>query len=191
MKFLIFNLIVFSALGYMLTASPNENFIDWFHKKKDMVTNLTKEDYIKKAKNAIKTGSEEVSKVKSENFDEKMKSNVNKQINLSEKNLLAKVENLKNELQKIKNEKNVNIQNTSKVAKKVLKKKKTSEVTNLIQKKELNSGTTDKLYETNNKGKLIPKTLDQNKFLTNEERSKALAELITDLEIYSLTNIVK
>ena len=44
MKFLIFNLIVFSALGYMLTASPNENFIDWFHKKKDMVTNLTKED---------------------------------------------------------------------------------------------------------------------------------------------------
>ena len=191
MKFLIFNIIVFSALGYMLTASPNENFIDWFHKKKDMVKNLTKEDYIKKAKNAIKTGSEEVSKIKSENFDEKMKSNVNKKINLSEKNLLAKVENLKNELQKIKNEKNVNIQMTSKVAKKVLKKKKTSEVTKIIQKKELNSGTTDKLYENDNKGKLIPKALDQNKFLTNEERSKALAELITDLEIYSLTNIIK
>ena len=85
---------------------------------------------------------------------------------MSEKNLLAKVENLKNELQKIKNEKNVNIQNTSKVAKKVLKKKKTSEVTNIVQKKELNSGTTDKLYENDNKGKLIPKALDQNKFLT-------------------------
>ena len=191
MKFLIFNLIVFSALGYMLTASPNENFIDWFHKKKDMVTNLTKEDYIKKAKNAVKSGTEKVSKIKSENFDERKKTNVNKQINLSEKNLLAKVENLKNELQKIKNEKNVNIQNTSKVAKKVLKKKKTSEVTNIVQKKELNSGTTDKLYENDNKGKLIPKALDQNKFLTNEERSKALAELITDLEIYSLTNIIK
>ena len=191
MKFLIFNLIVFSALGYMLTASPNENFIDWFHKKKDMVTNLTKEDYIEKAKNAVKSGTEKVSKIKSENFDEKKKTNVNKQINLSEKNLLAKVENLKNELQKIKNEKNVNIQNTSKVAKKVLKKKKTSEVTNIVQKKELNSGTTDKLYENDNKGKLIPKALDQNKFLTNEERSKALAELITDLEIYSLTNIIK
>ena len=191
MKFLIFNLIVFSALGYMLTASPNENFIDWFHKKKDMVTNLTKEDYIEKAKNAVKSRTEKVSKIKSENFDEQKKTNVNKQINLSEKNLLTKVENLKNELQKIKNEKNVNIEKTSEVAKKVLKKKKTSEVTKIIQKKELNSGTTDKLYETNNKGKLIPKTLDQNKFLTNEERSKALAELITDLEIYSLTNIIK
>ena len=191
MKFLIFNLIVFSALGYMLTASPNENFIDWFHKKKDMVTNLTKEDYIEKAKNAVKSRTEKVSKIKSENFDEQKKTNVNKQINLSEKNLLTKVENLKNELQKIKNEKNVNIQNTSKVAKKVLKKKKTSEVTNIVQKKELNSGTTDKLYENDNKGKLIPKALDQNKFLTNEERSKALAELITDLEIYSLTNIIK
>ena len=191
MKFLIFNLIVFSALGYMLTASPNENFIDWFHKKKDMVTNLTKEDYIEKAKNAVKSGTEKVSKIKSENFDKKKKTNVNEKINLSEKNLLTKVENLKNELQKIKNEKNVNIQNTSKVAKKVLKKKKTSEVTNIVQKKELNSGTTDKLYENDNKGKLIPKALDQNKFLTNEERSKALAELITDLEIYSLTNIIK
>ena len=191
MKFLIFNLIVFSALGYMLTASPNENFIDWFHKKKDMVTNLTKEDYIEKAKNAVKPRTEKVSKIKSENFDEKKKTNVNKKINLSEKNLLTKVENLKNELQKIKNEKNVNIEKTSKVAKKVLKKKKTSEVTNIVQKKELNSGTTDKLYETNNKDKLIPKALDQNKFLTNEERSKALAELITDLEIYSLTNIIK
>ena len=135
MKFLIFNLIVISALGYMLTASPNENFIDWFHKKKDMVTNLTKEDYIKKAKNAVKSGTEKVSKIKSENFDEKKKTNVNKQINLSEKNLLAKVENLKNELQKIKNEKNVNVQKTSEVAKKVLKKKKTSEVNNIFQKK--------------------------------------------------------
>ena len=191
MKFLIFNLIVFSALGYMLTASPNENFIDWFHEKKDMVTNLTKEDYIEKAKNAVKSRTEKVSKIKSENFDKKKKTNVNEKINLSEKNLLTKVENLKNELQKIKNEKNVNIQNTSKVAKKVLKKKKTSEVTNIVQKKELNSGTTDKLYENDNKGKLIPKALDQNKFLTNEERSKALAELITDLEIYSLTNIIK
>ena len=191
MKFLIFNLIVFSALGYMLTASPNENFIDWFHKKKDMVTNLTKEDYIEKAKNAVKSRTEKVSKIKSENFDKKKKTNLNEKINLSEKNLLTKVENLKNELQKIKNEKNVNIQNTSKVAKKVLKKKKTSEVTNIVQKKELNSRTTDKLYENDNKGKLIPKALDQNKFLTNEERSKALAELITDLEIYSLTNIIK
>ena len=175
----------------MLTASPNENFIDWFHKKKDMVTNLTKEDYIEKAKNAVKSRTEKVSKIKSENFDKKKKTNVNEKINLSEKNLLTKVENLKNELQKIKNEKNVNIQNTSKVAKKVLKKKKTSEVTNIVQKKELNSGTTDKLYENDNKGKLIPKALDQNKFLTNEERSKALAELITDLEIYSLTNVIK
>ena len=191
MKFLIFNLIVISALGYMLTASPNENFIDWFHKKKDMVTNLTKEDYIKKAKNAVKSGTEKVSKIKSENFDEKKKTNVNKQINLSEKNLLAKVENLKNELQKIKNEKNVNVQKTSEVAKKVLKKKKTSEVNNIFQKKELNSGTTDKLNETNDEAKLIPKAFDENKFLTNEERSKALAELITDLEIYSLTNIIK
>ena len=191
MKFLIFNLIVISSLGYMLTASPNENFIDWFHKKKDMLTNLTKEDYIKKAKNAVKSGTEKVSKIKSENFDEKKKTNVNKQINLSEKNLLAKVENLKNELQKIKNEKNVNVQKTSEVAKKVLKKKKTSEVNNIFQKKELNSGTTDKLNETNDEAKLIPKAFDENKFLTNEERSKALAELITDLEIYSLTNIIK
>ena len=190
MKFLIFNLIVFSALGYMLTASPNENFIDWFHKKKDMVTNLTKEDYIEKAKNAVKPRTEKVSKIKSENFDKKKKTNVNEKINLSEKNLLTKVENLKNEIKKNKYEKNVNIHNTSKFDKKVLKEK-TSEVTNIVQKKELNSGTTDKLYENDNKGKLIPKALDQNKFLTNEERSKALAELITDLEIYSLTNIIR
>lgn len=189
MKFLIFNLIVFCALGYMLTASPNENFLDWFHKKKDMVTNLTKEDYLKKVKHAVKPGSPEVSKIKSEDYDKKKDSNEIKKINFNEKNLLDKVKDLNNELQKIKNIKNTNT--TSGVSNESLKKDITSEVNKKSQKKEIKSSSSNKLQEIKNNIKLSQKAVNQNKFLTNEERSKALAELITDLEIYSLTNIIK
>ena len=43
MKFLIFNILVFFALGYLLTSNSNQNFKSWFTDKKDQITNLSKQ----------------------------------------------------------------------------------------------------------------------------------------------------
>ena len=37
MKFLIFNILVFFALGYLLTSNSNQNFKSWFTDKKDQI----------------------------------------------------------------------------------------------------------------------------------------------------------
>ena len=53
MKFLIFNILVFFALGYLLTSNSNQNFKSWFTDKKDQITNLSKKDYVDKLKTAV------------------------------------------------------------------------------------------------------------------------------------------
>ena len=53
MKILIFNILVFFALGYLLTSNSNQNFKSWFTDKKDQITNLSKKDYVDKLKTAV------------------------------------------------------------------------------------------------------------------------------------------
>jgi hypothetical protein len=62
MKFLIFNVLVFFALGYLLTSNSNQNFKSWFADKKDQITNLSKKDYVDKLKTAVSSNSENSSK---------------------------------------------------------------------------------------------------------------------------------
>ena len=40
MKFLIFNLLVLSCLGYIIMSKPNENFFQWASNTKEKVSNL-------------------------------------------------------------------------------------------------------------------------------------------------------
>ena len=58
MKFLIFNIIVFFALGYLLTSNSNQNFKSWFNDKKAQITNLSKKDYVNKLKTAVSSNNE-------------------------------------------------------------------------------------------------------------------------------------
>ena len=62
MKFLIFNVLVFFALGYLLTSNSNQNFKSWFSDKKDQITNLSKKDYVDKLKTAVSSNSENSTK---------------------------------------------------------------------------------------------------------------------------------
>ena len=62
MKFLIFNILVFFALGYLLTSNSNQNFKSWFTDKKDQITNLSKKDYVNKLKTAVSSNSENSAK---------------------------------------------------------------------------------------------------------------------------------
>ena len=62
MKFLIFNILVFFALGYLLTSNSNQNFKSWFTDKKDQITNLSKKDYVDKLKTAVSTNTDNSAK---------------------------------------------------------------------------------------------------------------------------------
>ena len=62
MKFLIFNVLVFFALGYLLTSNSDQNFNSWFSDKKDQITNLSKKDYVDKLKTAVSSNSENSTK---------------------------------------------------------------------------------------------------------------------------------
>ena len=54
MKFLIFNVIVFCALGYLLTSKPNENFNQWISNTKNKISNISKDEVISTIKKATK-----------------------------------------------------------------------------------------------------------------------------------------
>ena len=58
MKFLIFNVIVFCALGYLLTSKPNENFNQWISDKKEKVSNISKDEVVSTIKKATKATKE-------------------------------------------------------------------------------------------------------------------------------------
>ena len=183
MKFLIFNILVFFALGYLLTSNSNQNFKSWFTDKKDQITNLSKKDYVDKLKTAV-----------SSNIDNSTKQNLSEsKINNDEKfqkEILTQIKKLNEKIKK-------NMEGLSKPEKKisqdnVLSKglnnpKETSNQKVQIEKlkKEVENLKIDNPEIQNlEKDKIV------NKFLTPQQRGQALAEIITDLEIYSIKGIL-
>ena len=209
MKFLIFNAIVFCSLGYLLTSSPNQNFNQWFVDKKDKMVNLSKEDYIKKMKSAVSKNNHDkevenkfnsLSSIKTKkDHAEKMQSAIksaknNKDLKIKNKKLEDELLEIKEELSKIKRKKEQNnfsqledsqknINNNKKaIPKKPLQnnqdvKREIQELANKFNQKNVLADEKTKNFEKNN-------------FLSPEERSQALAELITDLQIYSIKGII-
>ena len=105
MKFLIFNILVFFALGYLLTSNSNQNFKSWFSDKKDQITNLSKKDYVDKLKTAVSSNSE--SSVKT-NLSENKINNEGK----FQKEMLTQIKKLNDKINK-------NIKDLSKPEKKI------------------------------------------------------------------------
>ena len=186
MKFLIFNIIVFFALGYILTSQPNENFKSWISNKKNQISKLSKEDYTEKLKAAIKTDNSKsnlVSRdIKNEKVDkllqEKFLSDVKQITNDTKK----QVKNNINENTKILSEKTKQdiINDSKKIYEKAEDKNVLDKLTNNEKQQEFKTALIDK--------KVKSKT--DNKFLSPELRSQALSEIITDLEIFSIRGLI-
>ena len=177
MKFLIFNILVFFALGYLLTSKSNQNFNSWFTHKKDQITNLSKKDYVDKIKTAV-----------SSNTDNSEKKNLSKnKINNEEKfqkKILTQIKKLNEKINEntedlIKTEKIISQNNVLSKGlndQKVQKEKLDKEVDNLpIEDPKIQNFKKDKI---------------ENKFLTPQQRGQALSEIITDLEIYSIKGML-
>ena len=209
MKFLIFNAIVFCSLGYLLTSSPNQNFNQWFVDKKDKMVNLSKEDYIKKMKSAVsknnhdkevenKFNSLSSSKTKKDHA-EKIQNAIksaknNKDLKIKNKKLEDELLEIKEELSKIKRKKEQNnfsqledSQKNTNNNKKAIPKK--SLPNNQDVKREIQE-LANKFNQKNVLADEKTKNFEKNNFLSPEERSQALAELITDLQIYSIKGII-
>ena len=177
MKFLIFNILVFFALGYLLTSNSNQNFKSWFTDKKDQITNLSKKDYVDKLKTAV-----------SSNTDNSAKKNlIENRINNEEKfqkEILTQIKKLNEKINQntedlIKPEKIIsqnNVLSKELNDQKVQKEKLEKEVDNLpIEDPKIQNFENNKI---------------ENKFLTPQQRGQALAEIITDLEIYSIKGML-
>ena len=209
MKFLIFNAIVFCSLGYLLTSSPNQNFNQWFVDKKDKMVNLSKEDYINKMKSAVsknnhdkevenKFNSLSSSKTKKDHA-EKIQNAIksaknNKDLKIKNKKLEDELLEIKEELSKIKRKKDQNnfsqLEDSQKNInnnKKAIPKKPLQN--NQDVKREIQE-LANKFNQENVLADEKTKNFEKNNFLSPEERSQALAELITDLQIYSIKGII-
>jgi len=209
MKFLIFNAIVFCSLGYLLTSSPNQNFNQWFVDKKDKMANLSKEDYINKMKSAVsknnhdkevenKFNSLSSSKTKKDHA-EKIQNVIksaknNKDLKIKNKKLEDELLEVKEELNKIKRKKEQNnfsqledSQKNTNNNKKAIPKKPLQN--NQDVKREIQE-LANKFNQKNVLADEKTKNFEKNNFLSPEERSQALAELITDLQIYSIKGII-
>ena len=177
MKFLIFNILVFFALGYLLTSNSNQNFKSWFTDKKDQITNLSKKDYVDKLKTAV-----------SSNTDITAKKNLSKnKINNEEKfqkEMLTQIKKLNDKINK-------NIKDLSKPEKKISQDNVLSKETSnqKVQIEKLKKEV-ENLKIDNPKIQNLEKDKIVNKFLTPQQRGQALAEIITDLEIYSIKGIL-
>ena len=181
MKFLIFNLLVLSCLGYIIMSKPNENFIQWATKTKEKVSNLSKEDFLKKIDNAIKVKKDN-SKL---NKDEKQNLNLEKEINNSNKNYILKT--VKLELSKFDKK----LDNTLKEMKNLEKNLKINNTTNPVPNNQLKVPSNQEKFPEKQKkviseDQILP-TKD-NQFMSNSDRSNALADLITDMELYGIKN---
>ena len=173
MKFLIFNLLVLSCLGYIIMGKPNENFLQWASNTKEKVSNLSKEDFLKKIDNAIK-----VKKNNNLNNDEKQNTDIENKIkNLDNNNILETVKlelskfdkKLDETLKQIRlHENNSKFDNTTSVF--------PSERVKVIN---------DQTKDVNDK-EILPFKDDQ--FMSSTDRSNALADLITDMELYGIKN---
>ena len=177
MKFLIFNILVFFALGYLLTSNSNQNFKSWFTDKKDQITNLSKKDYVDKLKTAVSSNTDNSTK---KNLSENRINNEEK----FQKEILTQIKKLNEKINQntedlIKPEKIISQNN---VLSKELNDQK-------VQKEKLEKEV-DNLPIEDTKFQNFEKNKIENKFLTPQQRGQALAEIITDLEIYSIKGIL-
>lgn len=163
MKFLIFNIMVLGCLGYLLMAKPNENFLQWASNTKEKVSKLSKDEFLKKINNAVK------SKEKNNLKATKDKSN-----DLKDNDILKMV---KIELSKYDKK----LENTLKSFS-IKEQNKVNKVKN--KKEDYNN---NQLLNNSNKN-LKNKNTQFNQFMSKTDRSNALAELITDMELYRLEN---
>ena len=154
MKFLIFNIMVLGCLGYLLMAKPNENFFQWASNTKEKVSKLSKDDFLKKINDAVKS--------KEKNNLKAAEEKVN---NLKENDILEMV---KIELSKYDKK----IENTLKS----------------FSIKEQNKVNEDKYEKEVNDKSLEKKNNQSSQFMSKTDRTNALAELITDMELYGLEN---
>ena len=183
MKFLIFNILVFFALGYLLTSNSNQNFKNWFNDKKDQITNLSKKDYVDKLKTAVSSNNENAA---IKNLSENKINNEEK----FQKEILTQIKKLN---QKINENKEVSSESEKKLSENnVLTKGLNSqkEISNQKVQIEKLKKEVENLKVENPEIKNLEKNKIENKFLTPQQRSQALAEIITDLEIYSIKGIL-
>ena len=183
MKFLIFNILVFFALGYLLTSNSNQNFKSWFTDKKDQITNLSKKDYVDKLKTAVSSNTDNSAK---KNLSENKINNEQK----FQKEMLTQIKKLNEKIKK-------NMEGLSKPDKKisqdnVLSKglNNSKETSNQKVKIEKLKKEVENLKIDNPEIQNLEKDKIVNKFLTPQQRGQALAEIITDLEIYSIKGIL-
>ena len=163
MKFLIFNIMVFGCLGYLLMAKPNENFLQWASNTKEKVSQLSKDDFLRKINEAVK------SKEKNN-----LKGVENREPSSKENDILEMV---KIELSKYDKKLEDRLKNFStKKHNEIIKKKNEKEIFN--KKPSIN-------LSNDNLGN---KKIQSNKFMSKTDRTNALAELITDMELYGLEN---
>ena len=154
MKFLIFNIMVLGCLGYLLMAKPNENFFQWASNTKEKVSKLSKDDFLKKINDAVKSKEKnnfkasetDANKLKDNDILEMVKIELSKYDKKLENTLKAFSIKEQNKVNKYKNEKEADNKNFEK------------------------------------------KNTQSSQFMSKTDRSNALAELITDMELYGLEN---
>ena len=180
MKFLIFNIIVSFSLGYLLFSKPNENFNEWIGNAKTKVSEITKKEIISSLKKATNN------KINKPNINNVILEQKNEEDNL-------KVSNNDNEtaINKNINKNNIDVkkptneqQNIKQLIKQVLMDKKINQLT-----KDNSKLYKDKHIKKIKEIKEIKKIEITSKFMSFEQRQNALAELITDMEIYHLNGL--
>ena len=183
MKFLIFNILVFFALGYLLTSNSNQNFKSWFTDKKDQITNLSKKDYVDKLKTAVSSNTDNTAK---KNLSENKINNEEK----FQKEMLTQIKKLNEKIKK-------NMEGLSKPEKKISQDNALSKGLNNPKETSNQKVQIEKLKKEVENLKIdnpeiqnLEKDKIVNKFLTPQQRGQALAEIITDLEIYSIKGIL-
>ena len=146
--------MVLGCLGYLLMAKPNENFFQWASNTKEKVSKLSKDDFLKKINDAVKSKEKnnfkaseaEAKKLKDNDILEMVKIELSKYDKKLENTLKAFSIKEQNKVNKYKNEKEADNKNFEK------------------------------------------KNTQSSQFMSKTDRSNALAELITDMELYGLEN---
>ena len=183
MKFLIFNIIVFCSLGYLLTSKPNENFNTWFGQTKNKISKISQKDIISSIQKATAKNNQE--DVINKNTSQNIKENIQ---NLLVKNKVNK-NIIENDIEEDFEIKTKQIKANSKIQEiidKVIAGKKLNDLDkskNTLDKRIKVTSSNSIQTAKNNEVNII------NKYMSNEERGNALAELITDMEMYHLNSL--
>ena len=166
MKFLIFNIIVFCALGYLLTSKPNENFNQWVSNTKNKISKISKDEVI----STIKKASKETKKINEINENKVNETSVE----------------VKN---KIKSQNKNNHDQIRKILNEILEEKKHAKSDSGDVSDEKLNEDFDRNIVDENDTKEHHEQIPKNNFMTLKERENALAELITDMELYHINNL--